>query len=525
MVLKPNNSFYNLFVDKKILIIAPHQDDELFLCGTIIGALRTVSSKIYVVFVTNGDYGNSFFQRKKESIEALNVFKISKKNIFFLGYGDQYDTDYGHIYHAPEDEIVKSINGNTCTYGDEYCFIKHGVHHEYTFRNFKNDFTEIIEDIYPDVIFCNDLDWHPDHRAVSLMFDHIMGDILKRHNEYHPEVYKGFVYFLGWDGKQDYKMINLASTKKPRRVLSNDRRFELGNPYFLWSERICFPIDNNLLLRKRNKLYKSILKYKFSRNAKKNFYSMMNADAVFWRRHTINMGLSAYIEVSSGEANFLNDFVIVDSSDIMKKSLMPYDCGIWYPNKNDEHPCIKFHFEKYITADKVIFYRDINSYGIYDAWLKIKIKGKRNGKNICVSENTYINKNDVKIEKGIDANIFIKEIVINISNSIIGFSEIEIVKNVHLQFIKIKIKGNYVYHYYLEEDCKEMPIEIVTNECGINMIKKEIIQSAPNFNCVKWQNNVLLFENSFERCVIRASLKNNTNVFDTIIIEKWRCKM
>ena len=31
---------------------------------------------------------------------------VDEDNVVFLGYGDQWDTDYKHIYHAPEDEII-----------------------------------------------------------------------------------------------------------------------------------------------------------------------------------------------------------------------------------------------------------------------------------------------------------------------------------------------------------------------------------------------------------------------------------
>ena len=85
----PNNSFYNSnFKNKKILIIVPHQDDELFLCGTILDSLRKVTSNIYVAFVTNGDYGNDFNQRYIECLSAMKIFQISSKNVIKMPGGD-----------------------------------------------------------------------------------------------------------------------------------------------------------------------------------------------------------------------------------------------------------------------------------------------------------------------------------------------------------------------------------------------------------------------------------------------------
>lgn len=518
MKFSSSNSFYNQYLDKKILILVPHQDDELFLCGTIMGGLSKVTSKIFVAFSTNGDFGNSYKKRKRECIRALKIYKISQKHIFFLGYGDQYNTPFGHIYHAPENEIIKSRNGNTCTYGKEYCFKKHGIHKEYTLFNMKTDIRELIEEIYPDVIFCNDLDWHPDHRALSLLFDNVMGEILKSHINYYPEIYKSFIYYLGWDGKCDYRKRNLESTKRPNRYQSNDKRFELSNPYFMWKDRICFPVDAKLLIRKKNQLYYSIRKYRFSINAKKFYDSMMNSDAVYWKRNTVNYALNALIETSSGNSKYLNDFMIVNSTNIMKPYMMPYDCGVWKADKDDLYPCIKFSFSNEVCVDKIVFYRDIESYGKQETLLKVNIIGVKGEKNIEV----MIKKSDTIVELLVDNSFLINEIIINIKNRNVGFTEIEIVKERQYKWLKIKIGGGYAYHYYIEHDCTKLPIRIIANYSKTDDVNKELFDVKPNDSCVEFAEGCLFFKQKFKKCCLKISSIKDESVYDIVLIE--RCK-
>ena len=68
---------------EKLLIIVPHQDDEIIIAGPIMDQLLN-RYDIRVLFTTNGDYGISSKNniRLEESIEALKVLGV--KEILFL---------------------------------------------------------------------------------------------------------------------------------------------------------------------------------------------------------------------------------------------------------------------------------------------------------------------------------------------------------------------------------------------------------------------------------------------------------
>ena len=88
---------------EKCLIIAPHQDDELAIAGSLMIQLNEMKRyEIYVLFTTNGDwYQDEAYIRLHESVEALSVLGVDEEHIILLGYGDQWMGNQ-HLYNAEE---------------------------------------------------------------------------------------------------------------------------------------------------------------------------------------------------------------------------------------------------------------------------------------------------------------------------------------------------------------------------------------------------------------------------------------
>lgn len=85
----------------RVLVFAPHQDDETIGCGGTLALLRQRGCEIKVVFVTDGGGAGSLPEgtvavRKKEAIAALAVLGIG--DIVFLDEPD------GHFRSTPEFE-------------------------------------------------------------------------------------------------------------------------------------------------------------------------------------------------------------------------------------------------------------------------------------------------------------------------------------------------------------------------------------------------------------------------------------
>jgi len=86
---------YNLLEAKRVLVLAPHPDDETLGCGGTIAKLTAAGAEVHVVVVSDGgkiplppgDKQIDIIEaRKKESEEAAKVLGI--RQIHFLGYPD-----------------------------------------------------------------------------------------------------------------------------------------------------------------------------------------------------------------------------------------------------------------------------------------------------------------------------------------------------------------------------------------------------------------------------------------------------
>jgi len=126
---------------ERILVLAPHPDDEALGCGGTITLYSQMGKHIQTVFLSDGEGLEKETPperisriRKNEAIEAASVLKT--KEPLFLGYPD----------------------GNL---------------REHEHRIFL-DLMEIVEEVKPDIIFSpSPLDHHPDHLTTALISERI----------------------------------------------------------------------------------------------------------------------------------------------------------------------------------------------------------------------------------------------------------------------------------------------------------------------------------------------------------------
>lgn len=410
----------NYYEGKKVLIIVPHQDDEINIAGNFIASLKNTNN-IFVLYTTNGDFIFDAKYRYKEAIKSLKILgNIPKENVFFLGYSDQSYDQKTHMYNIEEDWMANK--GFKETYAPkgfkEWNYYKHGEHCTFNKNNFTKNIKEVIEDVLPDTIVCIDLDFHPDHIMTSLCFEKAMGEILnKKDNNYFPQILKTFAYENSYLGPVDFNKEEDVGMK----FNIDDEGNLKSNPYYNIKDSIILDIDKRCYTKNlfKNIIYKSIKAHK-SQVLVQHAESIINANSVYWGRNTKNILNKAEIMVSSGKKEYLNDFMLLDTDNVLNgnEKNIQFNKGIWIPDENDEKKeiYIKLLREQYI--DSIILY-----------------KGRKNlnfVKNIeleydNVSNKIVLGKNFVNIIK-INRNCnFIKIKILDkkISN---GFSEIEILE-------------------------------------------------------------------------------------------------
>ncbi|CVK19940.1 DUF7402 domain-containing protein [Sporomusa sphaeroides] len=293
---------------KKILVLAPHEDDEALMCSGIIEHALTNGADIKVAVISNGDKKGrkAGLTRIRETLKAMEYLGLPSSNIIFLGYGDtekNSNSFMNKLYNAETDTTVVSSYVDTQTYSTpetpEYHYQKHGVHGTYNRATFRQDMEEIIEECRPDYIFVTSLyDTHPDH---FMLYKFTVESIihLKRNNpEFSPIMYEYLIH--SHDGDDHWPARNpkngfLTPFSKPNTL---DTHTLLD-----WEKREIFllPMNMQKVPLLKNKKYITISKYRSQKPAANNkyLYSYVKRDEIFWKKDFSNIACLANVSVSS----------------------------------------------------------------------------------------------------------------------------------------------------------------------------------------------------------------------------------
>lgn len=338
-----------LYADKKVMVVVPHQDDEINLAGGVMEEYIRYGSEVYVVYVTNGDYRVPAKQRLKEAINALAALGVDEEHIIFLGYGDGCRDDDGNaLYNSSAS--VGSLSGHAYT----YALADHPPFREgrlYTRQNVLEDIRDVILAHRPDVIYGVDCDLHQDHQLAALLFDRAVGEIL-RDTDYKPLVYKGFAYSTAFKATDDFYRLNIKSTIDPGESL---RVFAPG--VYDWSERVRMPMSAGSLSRSMlsSRLFAAALAHRSQDEAEKIF-RVVNGDKVFWRRETTSLCYAAQVTASSGDAGVLTDFLLGDTSNVLDPANNV--TGIWHSETGDGERTVEVAFDTPQSIRRIKLYDD-----------------------------------------------------------------------------------------------------------------------------------------------------------------------
>lgn len=323
----------------RVLLLVPHQDDEIAIAGACIWYLTHQGKEVFVCYSTNGDYEIDVDVRYQEACEALALLGVSKDHIIMLGYPDTSNEDgFAHIFYCRDEKPLYSKAGRDHTYGgksfSDYAFEVFGEHHPYTYHYYYTDVKSVISRLLPEFLICVDMDHHVDHRMLSLTFEKVMGEILKENPDYCPKVWKAFAYGTNFSADRDYWQINLDKTQYPQTRL-RENEGKLDNPFYDWNKRVrisvnptlyTFPIEYGII-------YKTLEKH-HSQMAILFAETTINCDQVFWERRTDSLFLRAVFTASSGDVASLNDFLLFDVSQIHEVEYIQMK-DFWKPNKED----------------------------------------------------------------------------------------------------------------------------------------------------------------------------------------------
>lgn len=202
----------------RLLILAPHPDDEAIACGGVIQQAKKSGAEIKIVYLTNGDHNQFAFivyekrltfrkgeflhmgqVRSKEAIKAMKLLGLSPSNLVFLGYPDFGTFSIFSKYWqkgAPFKSMLTRVS--SVPYKNDFSF---GA--SYIGESILNDLEKIILGYKPTMVFVSHpADANLDHKALYLFLQIALRDLKDKMSA--PQVYPYLIHASGWPKPRRY---------------------------------------------------------------------------------------------------------------------------------------------------------------------------------------------------------------------------------------------------------------------------------------------------------------------------------
>ncbi|MEI8062589.1 MAG: PIG-L family deacetylase [Verrucomicrobiota bacterium] len=218
---------------ERIVIIAPHPDDEALGCGGLIQQAIAVGADVRVIYLTNGDHNQIAFKlysgrlhlgpkayikfgerRRVEATAATTLLGLSPSNLIFLGYPDWGELRMWRDYWSTNTVFMSdATRTNAVPYPDEY-----GYQHSYRPQSVTKDFCAVLREFKPTHIFVtHPSDANSDHRATA---NFVRLALLQLAEEgLQPKLYFYVIHFGDWPRPVHYH--SELSLTPPTLLLDN----------------------------------------------------------------------------------------------------------------------------------------------------------------------------------------------------------------------------------------------------------------------------------------------------------------
>ena len=270
-----------------IVIVVPHEDDEILMSAGVIREAVKAGISCTVVMATNGDYECSDYEkgqnRLRESIEGLQILGLSKEYLEIMGYADtgmpREDSFLTHLYEEAEEEKGYPSSCTQETYGlvekEEFHKKKWGKHGKYCRRDFKEDLKEILREKKAEHIFTTSpYDTHGDHAALYKFVCEVL-DELRNEERYEPSLYCGLIHSCA--GDEVWPLRDTESFTCPRGA-------EEQHP---WEQRCILELPEEMKREKgtANLKYQALLQHKtaLEPDAYAFLMAFIKDEEVFWK--------------------------------------------------------------------------------------------------------------------------------------------------------------------------------------------------------------------------------------------------
>lgn len=287
-------SYRKFFGGDTLLVIVPHQDDEINTAGaTIVGAIEE-GIHVHIAYMTNGDWDYEVPLRNCEALDVANYLGIPSCNIHFLNYPD-CGSDAISVYEQCY-KNDRGVNDSTIYYGGRHI----------SWHTLIEDIMRVIELVSPNCIISTGFDSHRDHRQCEISVLEVMQALW--HQGSNIKLYTEFAYGTAYESIDDWFSPHLYSTKMNPLVLGSHQT--TPSDTLNWNDRIRVPVPDSCQQRHlvANPLYIG-LGFHVSQAAYRRSMRLINSDQVFWYRGPMNSNGS---NISDGTDNYTYLQIMID---------------------------------------------------------------------------------------------------------------------------------------------------------------------------------------------------------------------
>ncbi|HEX2953814.1 MAG TPA: PIG-L family deacetylase [Bacillota bacterium] len=268
-----------LDANERLLVVAPHPDDEVLGCGGLLQRVKALGGTAGVVYLTAGDgclslnpftlvngrqiHRNLGYRRINEAVQAMGALNITKDRMVFLGFPDQGLLPLWRMQAKnPYEEFRSRLTGANRVF---YTAAEsRGLSYDYD--SLIQSLSLVIDRFNPTIVLIpSRFDAHPDHQATNYFVKMAL-----KNRKRSPKVYSYLVHYKSWPAKSK-KQGFYEAMQLPKELPHNS--------YELWLVPTEFQCKIQAIRAYRSQHPK----------VNRNLSSFARGEEIFWRENIGNL--------------------------------------------------------------------------------------------------------------------------------------------------------------------------------------------------------------------------------------------
>ena len=278
--------------NQRVLVIAPHEDDDTIACAGVIRNAVNNGADIRLMLVTTGGTGVAARDRLKQTISAMSLLGMPQEKIIYLGYDQSivlmcaYNNKDAPFAICPGAEGTQTFA--PAGYITDFHTLRYGTAADNNRHNVLTDIRTVLDEFRPQDIFMPaHMERHPDHAAAAMFTTEAIIE-LKSRVWYSPAVHEYMIY------REGLPQQSLNALETVSNVSAN-----LDDTPYSWNNREALPVPKEMYAPLENSTNLKQLAYRKYLGAVEGYSRFIKADEVFWKKDIASLSYSASVSASS----------------------------------------------------------------------------------------------------------------------------------------------------------------------------------------------------------------------------------